>query len=69
MINATKARKHVVVDKIARLKERIVSLRERKAKKEKGIRKKEEGKRKIEKSLVRLFLPCERIEIAITNVF
>ena len=36
MINATKARKHVVVDKIARLKERIVSLRERKAKKEKG---------------------------------
>ena len=36
MINASKARKHVVVDKIARLEERIVSLRERKAKKEKG---------------------------------
>lgn len=36
MINASKARKHIVVDKIARLEERIVSLRERKAKKEKG---------------------------------
>jgi len=36
MINASKARKHIVLVLVARLEERIVSLRERKAKKEKG---------------------------------